>query len=60
MKHVLLIEDERDHAVLIQRALADGYRTTHVETLAAGRALAGRDAARFGVGGLSSARRQRR
>jgi PAS domain S-box-containing protein len=43
MKHLLLIEDERDHADLIQRALADAappYRISHAETLAAGRALA--------------------
>jgi PAS domain S-box-containing protein len=41
MRNVLLIEDEKDHAALIQRALADGSppcRVTHVETLAAGRA----------------------
>ena len=43
MNHILLIEDERDHAVLIQRALAGDYRISHVETLAAGRALAGQE-----------------
>jgi PAS domain S-box-containing protein len=40
MRQILLIEDERDHADLIQRALANGAtptRVTHVETLAAGR-----------------------
>jgi len=43
MRHILLIEDERDHADLIQRALAHApvpCRISHVETLAAGRALA--------------------
>ncbi|MGA2247331.1 MAG: response regulator [Verrucomicrobiota bacterium] len=42
----MLIEDERDHADLIQRALANaslGWRVSHVETLAAGRELAARD-----------------
>jgi len=46
MKHILLIEDERDHADLIQRALmstAQPYRISHVETLAAARELVGRD-----------------
>jgi PAS domain S-box-containing protein len=46
MKHILLIEDDRDHAALIERALADGSspcRISHVETLAAGRVLAGED-----------------
>ena len=43
MKHILLIEDERDHADLIQRALASAvppYKMSHAETLAAGRARA--------------------
>jgi PAS domain S-box-containing protein len=47
MKHILLIEDEKDHAALIQRALAAdslSYRITHAETLAGGIELAGRDA----------------
>ena len=42
MKHILLIEDEQDHASLVQRALAGeaaSFRVSHVETLAAGRAL---------------------
>ena len=44
MKHILIIEDERDHADLIQRALANAappYKISHAENLAAGRALAG-------------------
>jgi PAS domain S-box-containing protein len=43
MKHILLIEDETDHADLIQRALADAkkpYKISWVENLAAARALA--------------------
>jgi PAS domain S-box-containing protein len=43
MRQILLIEDERDHADLIQRSLVDGSlpcRVTHVETLADGRAAA--------------------
>ena len=43
MKHILLIEDETDHADLIQRALADikkPYKVSWVENLAAARALA--------------------
>jgi PAS domain S-box-containing protein len=46
MRHILLIEDERDHADLIQRSLANApfpWRISHVETLAAGRELAARD-----------------
>ena len=46
MRHILLIEDERDHAALIQRALTHATspcRISHVETLAAGRALAEKD-----------------
>jgi PAS domain S-box-containing protein len=46
MKHILLIEDERGHADLIQRALSSGAspsRISHVETLAAGRARATED-----------------
>jgi len=46
MKHILLIEDEQDHADLIQRALTTGAvpcRISHVKNLAAGRALAGED-----------------
>ncbi|HUC86541.1 MAG TPA: response regulator [Candidatus Acidoferrales bacterium] len=42
----MLIEDEKDHADLIQRALAQGSapcRISHVETLAAGRAAAAQD-----------------
>jgi PAS domain S-box-containing protein len=45
MKHILLIEDEKDHAILIQRSLAGVVppcQVSHVETLAAGRALAAR------------------
>ena len=47
MKHILLIEDEKDHAALIQRALSGAElpcRISHAETLAAGREIAGRDA----------------
>ena len=43
MNHILLIEDERDHAELIQRALANAtpaYKISTVENLAAARALA--------------------
>ena len=46
MRHILLIEDEKDHADLIQRALAQGSapcRISHVETLTAGRAAAAQD-----------------
>src|SRR6266568_2132367 len=46
MRHILLIEDERDHADLIRRALTSASlpcRISHVETLAAGRSLAGQD-----------------
>lgn len=46
MKHILLIEDEKDHADLIQRTLSISplpCRISHVETLAAGRALADQD-----------------
>ncbi len=46
MKHILVIEDELDHADLIRRALANAAspcRISHVETLAAGRALATED-----------------
>lgn len=42
MTHILLIEDEHDHADLIRRALGGGLpacRISHVETLAAGREL---------------------
>ena len=44
MKHILLIEDEKDHAALIQRTLAGAgtsYRISHVDSLAAGQALVG-------------------
>ena len=47
MKHILLIEDEKDHAALIKRALADGaepWRISVAESLAAGREVAGREA----------------
>ena len=43
MKHILLIEDETDHADLIMRALANATppcKVSHAETLAAGRARA--------------------
>ena len=43
MKHILLIEDERDHAILIQRALTNAAppcKVSHVESLAAGRDMA--------------------
>ena len=43
MRHILLIEDEQDHADLIDRALAQApfpCRITHVKTLAEGRSLA--------------------
>ena len=43
---ILLIEDEKDHAALIQRSLAgEGkpYRVSHVDSLAAGRAWVGRE-----------------
>jgi PAS domain S-box-containing protein len=46
MRHILLIEDERDHAELIQRSLANAAtpcRVSHVETLAAGREFAARE-----------------
>ena len=46
MRHILLIEDEKDHADLIRRALANATspcRISHVETLSAGRALAEQD-----------------
>ena len=46
MRHILLIEDEKDHANLIRRALANATspcRISHVETLSAGRALAEQD-----------------
>jgi PAS domain S-box-containing protein len=46
MRHILLIEDDRDHADLIQRALAGApspCRISHVENLAAGRTLAAQD-----------------
>lgn len=46
MRHILLIEDERDHADLIQRGLANSAldcRVSHVETLAGARALASQD-----------------
>lgn len=46
MRHILLIEDERDHADLIRRMLANASppcRISHVETLAAGRSLAEQD-----------------
>jgi PAS domain S-box-containing protein len=46
MKHILVIEDEQDHADLIRRALADttmSCRISHVETLAEGRARADED-----------------
>jgi PAS domain S-box-containing protein len=43
MTHILLIEDEQDHADLIRRSLGGGLassRISHVESLAAGRELA--------------------
>jgi len=46
MRHILLIEDERDHADLIRRSLLSSpspYRISHVESLAEGRALASQD-----------------
>ena len=46
MRHILLIEDERDHADLIRRALAGSSlhcRISHVVTLAEGRSLASQD-----------------
>ena len=46
MRHILLIEDERDHADLIRRSLsgsASPCRISHVENLAAGRELAAND-----------------
>jgi len=46
MRHILLIEDEHDHADLIQRSLASATppcRISHVESLAAGRSLVGTD-----------------
>ena len=46
MTHILLIEDERDHADLIRRALTSSQlpcRISHVTTLAEGRSLAGQD-----------------
>ena len=46
MRHILLIEDEKDHADLIRRALDSALtpcRISHVETLAAGRLLAAQD-----------------
>jgi DNA-binding response OmpR family regulator len=42
MKHILLIEDERDHAALIGRTLAEAvasYRISHVDNLAEGRTV---------------------
>ena len=46
MKHILLIEDETDHADLIQRALAEAvppFKISLAENLAAARALAARE-----------------
>jgi len=46
MKHILLIEDEKDHAELIQRTLATAetaWRISHGENLATGRRLAEQD-----------------
>src|ERR1035438_3674971 len=46
MKHILLIEDEADHADLIKRALAAATppcKISHVENLAAARDLAARE-----------------
>ena len=46
MRHILLIEDEKDHADLIRRTLSHASppcRISHAETLAAGRALAEQD-----------------
>ena len=63
MKHILLIEDETDHADLIKRALATAtplYKVSHVANLAAGRASGRAGVAGSGAGGLSPARWQRR